>query len=53
MQQQLWYRQQDTDLNGVRGIAPDERPEVERQPWRKLWADVEALRQRAAKAPAP
>jgi hypothetical protein len=53
VQQQLQNWQQDTGLAGVRGDALAKLPEAERQPWQKLWIEVEALRQRAAKPPAP
>jgi tetratricopeptide (TPR) repeat protein len=53
VQKQLAHWQQDTDFAGVRGAALAKLPEAERPPWQKLWADVEALRQRAAKAPEP
>jgi hypothetical protein len=44
-----WLR--DADFNGVRGAAAvDKLPEAERREWRKLWQDVEELRQRAAEA---
>jgi hypothetical protein len=43
----LW--QGDAALAGVRdGAALDRLPEVERKQWRQMWADVEALRARAA-----
>jgi serine/threonine protein kinase/tetratricopeptide (TPR) repeat protein len=43
--------QQDTDFAGVRGAeALAGLPEAERRPWRQLWADVEALLQRAVEA---
>jgi Flp pilus assembly protein TadD len=51
LRMQLW--QQDSDLAGVRGDALAKLPEAERPPWQKLWAEVAALRQRAAKAPEP
>ena len=45
---------QDTDFTGVRGPAAlDRLPEAERGDWQKLWEEVEALRQRAAKAAQP
>jgi serine/threonine protein kinase/Flp pilus assembly protein TadD len=43
---------QDEDLANVRGDkALSKLPEAERKEWQKLWADVEALRQKAAKQP--
>jgi hypothetical protein len=43
--------QSDADLAGVRGgAALAKLPEGERKQWVKLWADVAALRERAAKA---
>src|SRR5262249_22044591 len=48
---QRWL--QDNDFVRVRGRdALDKLPEAEREAWRKLWQEVEALRQRAAKPPA-
>jgi hypothetical protein len=47
-----WLRNR--DLEGVRdakGLA--EMPEAERKGWESLWADVEALRKRAASGPSP
>jgi tetratricopeptide (TPR) repeat protein/serine/threonine protein kinase len=47
----MWMQhwQQDADFAGVRGAeALTKLPEAERLEWQKLWADVEALRQRAA-----
>jgi tetratricopeptide (TPR) repeat protein len=52
-QQQLADWQQNTDFAGVRGAALAQLPEAEQLPWQKLWAEVEALRQRAAKAREP
>jgi hypothetical protein len=46
----MQHWQQDTDFAGVRGDALDKLPQAERQEWRKLWEDVEALRKRAAAA---
>jgi tetratricopeptide (TPR) repeat protein len=44
---------QDTDFADVRGPEALARlPETERQEWQKLWEEVEAMRQRAAKRPA-
>jgi serine/threonine-protein kinase len=53
VQQRLEHWQQDTDFAGMRGAALATRPEAERPPWQKLWAQVEALRQRAAGPPKP
>jgi tetratricopeptide (TPR) repeat protein len=44
-QMQEWL--EDPDLAGVRGEALAQLPEVERQAWRKLWADVAELMARA------
>jgi tetratricopeptide (TPR) repeat protein len=49
---QQWL--QDADFAGVRGAAALARlPEAERADWRRLWQQVEALRQRAAQRPTP
>jgi eukaryotic-like serine/threonine-protein kinase len=40
--------QQDSDLSGVRGHSIAKLPLGEQEGWRKLWADVEALRQHSA-----
>jgi tetratricopeptide (TPR) repeat protein len=53
VRQQLAHWQQDSDFAGVRGAALAKLPEAERRLWQKLWAEVEELRQRAAKAPEP
>jgi hypothetical protein len=53
VQQRLQHWQQDTDFAGVRGDALTKLPEAERQQWQKLWAEIEALRQRAMKPAAP
>jgi Flp pilus assembly protein TadD/serine/threonine protein kinase len=53
VRQQLAHWQQDSNFAGVRGAALARLPEAERPPWQKLWAEVEELRQRAAKAPEP
>jgi tetratricopeptide (TPR) repeat protein len=51
--ERMRHWQQDKDFAGVRGAnALTELPEAERQEWRKLWQDVEALRKRAAGPPA-
>jgi tetratricopeptide (TPR) repeat protein len=51
--QQMQHWLQDADFAGVRGPNTLTRlPEAERQEWRKLWEEVEALRQRAAGRPA-
>jgi Flp pilus assembly protein TadD len=48
VRQTMAHWQQDTDFAGVRGPEPLARlPEAERRGWQQLWADVEALRQRA------
>jgi tetratricopeptide (TPR) repeat protein len=48
--QRMQQWQQDTDFAGVRGPeALAKLPEAERLDWQKLWAEVETLRQRAAK----
>jgi eukaryotic-like serine/threonine-protein kinase len=44
--ERLQHWQQDIDFAGVRGAALAKLPEAERQRWQKLWAEVEALRQR-------
>ncbi len=45
---------QDTDFAGLRGPeALGKLPETERGDWKKLWEEVELLRQRAAKAVRP
>jgi hypothetical protein len=44
----LAHWQRDPDLAGVRDTdALKQLPEDEREAWRKLWAEVAALRQRA------
>jgi serine/threonine protein kinase/Flp pilus assembly protein TadD len=46
----MQHWQQDKDFNLVRDPESlDKLPEAERQEWQKLWADVEELRQKAAK----
>jgi tetratricopeptide (TPR) repeat protein/tRNA A-37 threonylcarbamoyl transferase component Bud32 len=51
VRQTMAHWQQDPDFAGVRcPEALAKLPEAERRPWQQLWADVEALRQRAAKA---
>jgi tetratricopeptide (TPR) repeat protein/tRNA A-37 threonylcarbamoyl transferase component Bud32 len=45
--QTLRHWQQDPDLAGVRGDALARLPAAERDAWRKLWADVDALLKRA------
>ena len=48
IQQKLAHWQKDGDLASLRGTADiDKLPEAEREPWRKLWADVDALLKRA------
>jgi hypothetical protein len=45
----LKHWQEDSDLAGVRDKeALEKLPEGEREAWRTLWAEVEALRQKAA-----
>jgi serine/threonine protein kinase/Flp pilus assembly protein TadD len=52
--QRMQHWLQDTDFRGVRGHeAMGRLPEEERGEWQKLWAEVEALRQRAAKLAKP
>jgi hypothetical protein len=47
--QQMAHWLQDQDFTGVRGAEALARlPEAERQDWRQLWEEVEALRRRAA-----
>jgi serine/threonine-protein kinase len=53
VQRQLARWQRDHEFAGVRGAALAKLPEGERPPWQKLWAEVAALQQRAAKAPQP
>src|SRR5207253_1431418 len=46
VRQQMQHWQEDTDFVGVRGSeALAKLPEVEREDWRKLWAEVDQLRQ--------
>jgi hypothetical protein len=48
IQQRLAHWQRDPDLAGLRDKAAlDKLPEAERDAWQRLWADVEALLQRA------
>jgi tetratricopeptide (TPR) repeat protein len=48
----MQHRQQDPDLAGVRDKdSLAKLPEAERKEWEKLWAEVAALLERAAKAP--
>ena len=52
VQRTLRHWQQDPDLAGVRDeIALAQLPEPERQPWRKLWADVEVVLVKASRPP--
>jgi hypothetical protein len=52
--QRMQHWLQDTDFAGVRGDESWARlPEEERKNWRKLWQEVEALRQRAEQPPKP
>jgi tetratricopeptide (TPR) repeat protein len=58
VRQELQHWQKDADFAGVRGQdALAKLPEAERAAWQKLWADVDALRQRmepqAPPAPGP
>jgi tetratricopeptide (TPR) repeat protein len=48
VQQRLHHWQQDADLASVRGDPLANLPEAERDAWRKLCADVDALRKRVA-----
>jgi serine/threonine-protein kinase len=41
VQQTMRHWQEDADFAGVRGNALAKLPEAERQPWRRLWQDVE------------
>jgi serine/threonine-protein kinase len=51
-EQRMQHWRKDEDFAGVRGSESLSRlPEVERKEWRKLWEEVEALRQRAAQQP--
>jgi hypothetical protein len=43
VQQKMRHWQQDTDLAGVRGDALAKLPAAEREPWRKLWEEVDGL----------
>jgi hypothetical protein len=36
-------RRSNTDLAGVRGDALAKLPEAEREPWKKLWEEVDGL----------
>ncbi len=48
VQKTLEHWMEDADLMGVRDAAAlAKMPEVERAEWKKLWADVEALRKKA------
>jgi tetratricopeptide (TPR) repeat protein len=51
-QQRLQEWLEDKDFSGIRGESLANFPEAERQEWQQLWADVDALKQRAAKPPA-
>jgi tetratricopeptide (TPR) repeat protein len=54
VQKTLQHWQEDADLAGVREPATlDKLPEAERGDWKKLWADVEALRKKAGKGDKP
>ncbi len=50
VQQRLQFWQKDADFTSVRGDALTKLPEAERDAWRKLWADLDALRKRAAES---
>jgi Flp pilus assembly protein TadD len=43
VRQTLQHWQEDSDLAGVRGDALAKLPQTERDAWKKLWADVEAV----------
>jgi tetratricopeptide (TPR) repeat protein len=43
VRQLLQHWQEDSDLAGVRGDALAKLPQTERDAWKKLWADVEAV----------
>jgi serine/threonine-protein kinase len=43
VRQTLQHWKEDPDLAGVRGDALAKLSEAESQPWKKLWADVDAL----------
>jgi tetratricopeptide (TPR) repeat protein/serine/threonine protein kinase len=47
VQQTLVHWKQDIDFEGVRGDGLAKLPEAERPPWRRLWADVDGLLQKA------
>jgi serine/threonine protein kinase/tetratricopeptide (TPR) repeat protein len=49
----MQWRQQDTDLAGVRSAALAKLPEGERQPWQQLWQDIDDLLKRAQGKPVP
>lgn len=50
--QQMQHWLHDADFAGVRGTESLTRlPEVDREEWKKLWKDVEALRQQAVQQP--
>jgi serine/threonine protein kinase/tetratricopeptide (TPR) repeat protein len=54
IRERMQHWQQDTDFASVRGPeALAKLPEAERQQWQKLWHDVEALAQQAARGKAP
>ena len=50
VQQTMQHWLDNKDFAGVRGDALAKLPEAERKDWQKLWEDVEALRQRAARS---
>jgi tetratricopeptide (TPR) repeat protein/tRNA A-37 threonylcarbamoyl transferase component Bud32 len=43
VQQVLRHWKEDTDLAGVRGDALAKLPEAEREPWKKLWEEVDGV----------
>jgi hypothetical protein len=49
LQQRLRDWQENPDLTGLRADALAKLPETEQQSWRTFWAEVQTLRQRAAK----
>jgi serine/threonine-protein kinase len=53
VRQRLAHWQRDAALASVRGEAIERLPEDERAAWRRLWDDVEALREEVSGAPAP
>jgi len=47
VQRSIQHWQQDADFIGVRGDAISKLPEPEREEWRKLWEDADAMREGA------